>query len=464
MPAVQLGITLDPATLDALVSPSLLGNLRRSLAASTGPDTNPEAVFFASSHSYKTGLTTMFSATDPINTLGRAVNGTDNIVDAVIAGKKAEAGAGSSARRELLLAPLPPPRRSPSTILRRALQLSLAPGANAAGNASGRATSDPSANDLYLSINILAPNMAAAKTMASALKSLSALELGPAMALLALAMNVSSIATGFSADSVAIVELQYRRSFWQILWDLIAANIGNVLGGTIALIVVSLLFALRRSIFGGKGRQCWRTVHPKGWGEKPVSKAILPKDRPKTPPFGRLSFALDSSPTLGGEAAPGFSPSKVVPLFSKPLFATFPMSSPPEEWEGEEEEEDEEGGGGRGEGAAAPGASHRRQVFAPRAAWVSPEAERNAAFIPAGGLNLGEGWGPPSRSSRTSSRLEDPGSRTLSRVGPPSSQDALDGLLAASQPSLLPGAAAESPPPPALELGGRSTLVMPPGE
>jgi hypothetical protein len=182
----------------------------------------------------------------------------------------------------------------------------------------------------------------------------------------------------------------------------------------------------------------------------------------------------------------GVDPGTLSPrgLLSKPLFSTFPMSHfSPSQGSEEGEVEDvtafDEGGAAAGEegsgghtGGTSPGpnASNRRAMFQPRAAWVSPEAEKKAGFIPAGGLNMGGWMGSLLGGGAGAAALGGAGARVLARrhgrtPNPDSfsregsvTGDALDEFLASdagSPAAALPGTAEQA------ELGGRSTLVLP---
>ena len=324
--------------------------------------------------------------------------------------------------------------------------------------------------------------------MAVNIKAAPALALGPALATLAAAMNVSSIGGVVDSGSVAVIQLQYTRTFWQLLWDLVAANIRTVLGVTLSLMLLTLLFCSRKALFGAKGRQCWRPCVPPRWGQRIKAAAFL--TLPKLTLQERQSASFRSPSAVDENPFAGVDPSTLSPrgLLSKPLFSTFPIShfSPSGEGEVEDVPAFEEGGaagydsgegdsgsgsGGRMGGSPGPTASNRRAMFQPRAAWVSPEAEKKAGFIPAGGLNMGGWMGSLLGGGAGAAALGGAGARVLAsrngRTPNPDSfsregsvtGDALDNFLASgdagSPATVLPGTAEHE------ELGGRSTLVLP---
>jgi len=403
-PAVTLGITLGPATYQALLETTgALAALRSGISSASGGLASADAIYFVSLHTYSTGLTTLFPYDSAINMLEKVVNNTDDIIDGL-----GPSSWTSASRRSLLLlgngevnATAAHRRRS------RRLELTLVPPTTQPPNST---TGDASSSEIYLSMNLLLATSVQANLAKANLAAIEDLNpyLTAAASLLAAHLGVAGVAAGLDKASLSVVSVLYKKTFWQLMWDYFLRNIRLVLGCAISLAACLTLYGAWRCtrkrregtqcVGGGK---CGVRVKPK----KHPKHAILQDTKPPFTGFDNVdeSQPLDATlalPQITSALDKNASPGDVPLLTSRPLFASW--ASPSSQPDGPDD-------------TSAPHVGNtptpRRVSFqpaVPRQAWVAPpEALRIASFVPVGGLQLGD-WSLVDRLSASDSPSQDP--------------------------------------------------------
>lgn len=270
--------------MTSLMDPAVAFSLRSGISEAAG--TIVDATFIASIHELSSGLVRVFTATSPINTVGNIYNTTDEFietVEAISAGTKSspspkalqralQIDSRSTSRRSLSSSdsistvvgknaverPLPVGDIDAelslfheSDSIARRLDLTLSP--------EGFVQTEPDAENtaVRVSVNVVMRSQALAEVTKAALlessnfsyyliqtslliyANMTGADAAMAARRLINATDTQGGVVALNADSIKVVELQYTKSFWMLVWEWILANIRRVVGISCALIVVS---------------------------------------------------------------------------------------------------------------------------------------------------------------------------------------------------------------------------------
>jgi hypothetical protein len=262
--ALSFDITLSPASAADISSPAVGQALRSSVVSQlelTGVGAL-DRVFIAAVFESKTGRSTIFNDSAPLNRAGNFYSDVDAAVSALLSGAALKVSSPSPPKSRVLQEELAFNRDTSRAVSARRLELALA-------FVNTTRAADPESKSSILRFNVLYPSAATAAAGLAAVKAMAAADLldtaaadeAAAAALAAarvrrVAASTAALAGAFASvsdssalnataktdpTSAKVVELVYTKSFFGIFLEWLQKNIVNVLAGTCAVIVCFLL-------------------------------------------------------------------------------------------------------------------------------------------------------------------------------------------------------------------------------